>query len=69
MTLKYVILIPQYNDWEALNLLIERINQDVATDTLAATSLVIVDDCSSQEMGKIAPFAGQKIQIVGCIVT
>ncbi|RDB04555.1 glycosyltransferase [Runella aurantiaca] len=64
MTPKYVILIPQYNDWEALNLLIERINQDVATDTLAATSLVIVDDCSSQEMEKIAPFAGQKVQIV-----
>ncbi len=64
MTLKYVILIPQYNDWEALNLLIERINQDVAPDTLAATSLVIVDDCSSQEAEKMAQFTGRKIQVV-----
>ena len=64
MTPKYVILIPQYNDWEALNLLIERINEDVATDTLVATSLVIVDDCSSQDLEQLTLFRGNQVQIV-----
>ncbi|MEZ4905562.1 MAG: glycosyltransferase [Spirosomataceae bacterium] len=64
MTAKNVILIPQYNDWEALNLLIERINKDVAADILAATSLVIVDDCSSHDFEKIAPFDGISVKIV-----
>jgi polyisoprenyl-phosphate glycosyltransferase len=64
MTPNYVILIPQYNDWEALNLLIERINEDVATDTLVATSLVIVDDCSSQDLEQLTLFRGNKVQIV-----
>lgn len=64
MTSKNVILIPQYNDWEALNLLIERINNDVAADILAATSLVIVDDCSSHDYEKIMPFSGVSVQII-----
>ena len=64
MTSKYVILIPQYNDWEALNLLIERINQDVVAELLAATSLVIVDDCSSQDLEHLVAFRGQQVQIV-----
>jgi len=64
MTSKNVILIPQYNDWEALSLLIEQINKDVAADILAATSLVIVDDCSSQDVKTIAPFHGNSVQIV-----
>lgn len=61
---KYIILVPQYNDWEALNLLIERINQDVAADTLAATSLVIVDDCSSYDYTHIVDFKGIGVRIV-----
>ena len=64
MTSKYVILIPQYNDWEALNLLIERINQDVVAELLATTSLVIVDDCSSQDLEHLVAFRGQQVQIV-----
>lgn len=64
MTSKYVILIPQYNDWEALNLLIERINQDVVAELLATMSLVIVDDCSSQELECLTAFRGQQVQIV-----
>ncbi|MFN4144846.1 MAG: glycosyltransferase [Runella sp.] len=64
MTSKNIILIPQYNDWEALSLLIERINEDVAPDVLAATSLVIVDDCSSQELNLTTPFQGQQVRIV-----
>jgi polyisoprenyl-phosphate glycosyltransferase len=61
---KYVIVIPQYNDWDALNLLIECINEDVAADVLAATSLVIVDDCSSADYTYLTPFKGEKIRIV-----
>ena len=64
MTSKYVILIPHYNDWEALNLLIERINQDVVAELLATTSLVIVDDCSSQDLEHLVAFRGQQVQIV-----
>lgn len=64
MTSKHVILIPQYNDWEALNLLIERINQDVVAELLATTSLVIVDDCSSQDLQRLVAFRGQQVQIV-----
>ena len=49
MSAKYVILVPQFNDWEALNLLIERINSDLARPILSQTSLLVVDDCSSVE--------------------
>ena len=61
---QYAILIPQYNDWEALNLLIAQLNKDVAADTLAATSLVIVDDCSTQEQYTLEKFDGKSVQIV-----
>ncbi|MDF7818986.1 glycosyltransferase [Runella sp. MFBS21] len=64
MTSKYVILIPQYNDWDALSLLIQRINEDVAADILAATSLVIVDDCSNKDFETLTTFKGLKTQIV-----
>ena len=60
-----VIVIPQYNDWEALNLLIERLNCDVAADVLAATLLVVVDDCSSQDAPPtLQKFDGCGLQIV-----
>lgn len=51
---KYIILIPQFNDWEALNLLIEKINTDVPGPILTHTSVLVVDDCSSRD--RTAPF-------------
>ncbi len=60
----HVIVIPQYNDWEALNLLIEKLNLDVAASTLAATSLIIVDDCSSQDAPSLTKFNGKSVQII-----
>jgi polyisoprenyl-phosphate glycosyltransferase len=60
----HVIVIPQYNDWEALNLLIEKLNLDVAASTLAATSLIIVDDCSSQDAPSLTKFNGKNVQII-----
>ncbi len=55
---KYIILIPQFNDWEALNLLIEKINTDVAGDILAYTSVLVVDDCSSVIERGLFPLSG-----------
>jgi len=64
MHFQYVLLIPQYNDWEALNLLIHQINQDVPLAILDQTALVIVDDCSSQERPPLTTFRGQQVQVV-----
>lgn len=62
---KYVFVIPQFNDWEALNLLIERINRDVEDEILANTSLLIVDDCSSRsQSAPYSPFKGREIRQV-----
>jgi polyisoprenyl-phosphate glycosyltransferase len=62
--LETFILVPQYNDWEALNLLIEKINTEIKPEFLATISLIIVDDCSPLSYDKITQFNGRKIQIV-----
>ncbi len=65
MSAKYIILIPQFNDWEALNLLIEKINSDVAGDILAHTSLLVVDDCSPLDRTEpFTVFKGVDIQVL-----
>lgn len=62
---KYIILIPQFNDWEALNLLIAKINTDVAGDILAYTSVLVVDDCSSRDrVAPFTPFRGTGIKVL-----
>ncbi len=62
---KYIILIPQFNDWEALNLLIQKINTDVAHDLLVRTSVLVVDDCSSRDRTEPFPvFAGTGIKVL-----
>jgi polyisoprenyl-phosphate glycosyltransferase len=62
---KYIILIPQFNDWEALNLLIEKLNEDVEAATLANTSLLVVDDCSSRDRtDPFVSFKGTKVQVL-----
>ncbi len=62
--MKFVIAIPQFNDWEALNLLIEKINEDVAPQILEKLSLVIIDDCSTRDFEHLTKFKGQGIRIV-----
>ena len=47
--MKYVILIPIYNDREALKLLIQNIN-DVIEGVNAEISLVVINDASSQQI-------------------
>ncbi len=41
------LLIPLYNDWDALELLLEQIKRDVSKELFQKLSFVIVDDCSS----------------------
>lgn len=65
MPAKYIILIPQFNDWEALNLLIAKINTDVAGEILAHTSVLVVDDCSSRDRtAPFTPFRGTGIKVL-----
>ena len=47
--MKYVILIPIYNDRESLKLLIENINQEIA-DLNSEISLLVINDASSQQI-------------------
>ena len=61
----YVIIIPQFNDWEALNLLIQKINADLNTPILQNTTLLIVDDCSSRERTEaFAAFGGKELKVL-----
>lgn len=61
----YVIIIPQYNDWEALNLLIQKINADLNPSILQNSTLLIVDDCSTRPRDKpFVTFNGKEIQVL-----
>jgi glycosyltransferase involved in cell wall biosynthesis len=61
----FVIIIPQYNDWEALNLLIQKINTDLSPAVLKNSSLLVVDDCSSKDRTEpFVPFGGKAIQVL-----
>ena len=45
---KYVILIPSFNDWECLNLLIPKINQ-ILKNTNEEVDILIVNDGSTKK--------------------
>ncbi|WP_026631987.1 glycosyltransferase [Dyadobacter alkalitolerans] len=61
----FVIIIPQFNDWEALNLLIQKINADLKASILQNTTLFIVDDCSSKERTQpFVHFGGKEIKVL-----
>ncbi|MCF0051303.1 glycosyltransferase [Dyadobacter sp. LJ53] len=61
----FVIIIPQFNDWEALNLLIKKINADLNASILENTTLFIVDDCSSKDRTQpFAGFGGKEIKVL-----
>ncbi len=57
------ILIPLYNDWDALELLLERIKHTVETSFFEQLSFVIVDDCSSIPCD-VNRFAAYKLEII-----
>ena len=46
---KYVILIPSFNDWECLNLLIPKINQ-ILKNTNEEVDILIVNDVSTKKI-------------------
>jgi len=61
----FVIIIPQYNDWEALNLLITKINTDLNPSVLKNASILVVDDCSAKDRTEpFVPFGGKVIQVL-----
>lgn len=61
----YVIIIPQFNDWEALNLLLQKINEDLMPEILENTSILIVDDCSSRDREEpFTKFNGKEVQVL-----
>ena len=61
----FIIVIPQFNDWEALNLLIKKINEDLKEEILSNTSLLIVDDCSSKsQTTPFINFKGKQIKLL-----
>ena len=47
--MKYVILVPVYNDRESLKLLIDNINHEIK-DLNSEISLVVINDASSQQI-------------------
>ena len=47
--MKYIILIPIYNDREALKILIENINQEIKISS-SEISVVVINDASSQQI-------------------
>ena len=53
---KTIILIPVYNDWNALCLLINKIQKDLKSNVLSSLSFVIVNDCSDIENSEIINF-------------
>lgn len=61
----YTIIIPQFNDWEALSLLIKKINEDLEPAFIKTTTLLIVDDCSSIDQDIPFPhFKGKEIKLL-----
>ena len=47
--MKYVILIPIYNDRESLKLIVENINREIK-DLNHEISIVVINDASSQQI-------------------
>jgi polyisoprenyl-phosphate glycosyltransferase len=57
------IVIPLYNDWDALDLLLKEIKKSVSVELFSKFSFVIVDDCSSI-LCDIQRFAGYDLSII-----
>jgi hypothetical protein len=65
MSQNFVIIIPQFNDWEALNLLISKINTDLDQQILQNTTLLIIDDCSFKDRtDPFSYFGGKEIKVL-----
>ena len=58
------IVIPLFNDWEALTLLLQVIDQTVAPDLAARFAFLIVDDCSASDLTHPPKPVGQSLSIL-----
>jgi polyisoprenyl-phosphate glycosyltransferase len=63
MSGKIKIIIPLYNDWDALDLLLKEIKKSVSVELFSKFSFVIVDDCSSIPCD-IQRFVGYDLSII-----
>jgi polyisoprenyl-phosphate glycosyltransferase len=63
MSGKIKIIIPLYNDWDALDLLLKEIKKSVSVELFSKFSFVIVDDCSSISCN-IQRFVGYDLSII-----
>jgi polyisoprenyl-phosphate glycosyltransferase len=63
MSGKIKIIIPLYNDWDALDLLLKEIKKSVSVELFSKFSFVIVDDCSSIPCD-IQRFTGYDLSII-----
>ena len=58
------IVIPLFNDWEAVGLLIERIRLVLDASLQSRLAFLIVDDCSSTNYDKLPANVGQSLSIL-----
>ncbi|TAE28339.1 MAG: glycosyltransferase [Cytophagales bacterium] len=58
------VVIPLFNDWDALNRLLERMKEVVEPSLLSRLSFLIVDDCSSQNYQTLSTDIGRSLSIL-----
>ncbi|MBC8152404.1 MAG: glycosyltransferase, partial [Bacteroidetes bacterium] len=58
------VVIPLFNDWEALTMLLERIRQTVDTPLRDRLAFLIVDDCSSTDFVPLPAHVGQSLAVL-----
>lgn len=58
------IVIPLFNDWEALSLLLERIRQVVDAPLRSRLAFLIVDDCSATDYAQLPTGVGESLSIL-----
>lgn len=58
------VVIPLYNDWDALSLLLKSVQQRVEKPLLERLSFLIVDDCSTTDCQQALDQVGQSLSIL-----
>ncbi|KAB7732500.1 glycosyltransferase [Rudanella paleaurantiibacter] len=58
------VVIPLFNDWEALSLLLERMRAVVPAPLLDRLSFLVVDDCSAQDYRTLPTGIGRSLSIL-----
>ena len=58
------IVIPLFNDWEALTLLLQKFDQTVAPDLASRFAFLVIDDCSATDSFNCPGQLGQSLSIL-----